>query len=544
MRLLPTTAHLLAVIVVGSGCGSPPTSPPEILLYNGKIFTAALDQPPWAEAMLIQGDRIIRVGSTSELRSAATATTRSVDLGGRVVVPGFNDAHDHINPARPGIEFATGPSPTPDPSFAQVAESLKAVAARAPAGTWLRTSVGERILTDPGARRAALDRMTPNHPVALQGWSGHGLILNSAALVLAGFSDSTPDPLGGSLERSQGRLTGLANEYANYALYQALTPGSDSAVRAGFEARAAEAVRWGITSIQSMATGLVPGTVARVLDSLELPIRLRIIPVPLTTSTGRVVAPWQVLKADGIKWILDGTPIERLAAFRKPYRDRPGWYGRLNFPPDTLKAILGEALAAKIQPMIHAVGDSAVGLVLSTMASLAPDSVWRALRPRIEHGDGLLPEQFEKAKRLGVVIVQNPSHFALGPMAVARYGPARLRTLQPVKSLLSNGIMLALGSDGPVNPFLNLMLAVFHPNNPAEALTMEQAVRAYTLGSASAERRDRDKGRLIPGMLADLAVLSQDIFTVAPPELPKTVSLLTLVGGRPVHDPDGWLAPR
>ena len=108
---------------------------------------------------------------------------------------------------------------------------------------------------------------------------------------MAAFSDSTPDPLGGSLERSQGRLTGLANEYANYALYTALTPGSDSAVRAGFEARAAEAVRWGITSIQSMATGLVPGTVARVLDSLELPIRLRIIPVPLTTSTGRVVAP-------------------------------------------------------------------------------------------------------------------------------------------------------------------------------------------------------------------------------------------------------------
>lgn len=130
MRLLPTTAHLLAVIVVGSGCGSSPTSPPEILLYNGKIFTAALDQPPWAEAMLIQGDRIIRVGSTSELRSAATGTTRSVDLGGRVVVPGFNDAHDHINPARPGIEFATGQSPTPDPSFAQVASLLTLVGGR------------------------------------------------------------------------------------------------------------------------------------------------------------------------------------------------------------------------------------------------------------------------------------------------------------------------------------------------------------------------------------------------------------------------------
>lgn len=543
MRLPPATAGLLAAIVVGTGCGGTHTPLAEILLYNGKIFTAALEDTPWAEAVLIRGDRIGLVGSTAELRAAAGPSARLVDLGGRVVVPGFNDAHDHINPDRPGIEFATDLSPTPDPSFAPVADSLTALVARVPAGTWLRTSIGERILSDRLARRAALDRIAPNHPVVLQGWSGHGVILNSAALVLAGIGDSTRDPIGGWFERSQGRLTGLANEYANYALYTALTPGTDSAVRAGFEKRAAEAVRWGITSIQSMATGLNPATVARVLDSLELPIRLRIIPVPLTTAAGRVVAPWRVLKADGIKWILDGTPIERLATFRKPYSDRAGWYGRLNFPPDTLKAMLAEALAAKIQPMIHAVGDSAVGLVLSTMASLAPDSVWRPLRPRIEHGDGLSPDQYAAAKAFGVVIVQNPSHFALGPMALARYGAARLPMLQPAKSVLRNGIMLALGSDGPVNPFLNLMLAVFHPNNPPEALTMEQAVRAYTLGSAYAERRDRDKGRLVPGMVADLAVLSQDIFTVALPELPKTVSVLTLVGGRPVYDPDGRLAP-
>jgi predicted amidohydrolase YtcJ len=292
-----------------------------------------------------------------------------------------------------------------------------------------------------------------------------------------------------------------------------------------------------------MATGLDPATLGRVLDSLTLPIRLRMIPVPLTNATGRIVAPWQVLKADGVKWILDGTPIERLATLRSPYTDRSGWYGRLNFPADTVKAFLAEALAAKIQPMIHAVGDSAIAVVLAAMASLAPDSAWRELRPRIEHGDGLSPDQFAAAKAFGVVIVQNPAHFALGPMAVARYGPARLPVLQPAKSVLSNGMMLALGSDGPVNPFVNLMLAVIHPNNPGEALTMEQAVRAFTLGSAYAEHRDREKGRLVSGMLADLAVLSQDIFTIPPPELPKTVSVLTLVGGRPVYDPDGWFPP-
>ncbi len=543
MRLLRTIAPLVAVIWAGAGCGAGPVPESETLLFNGKIFTAALEGTPWAEALLIKGERIIRVGSTDDVRAAAGPVARSIDLGGRTVVPGFNDAHDHINPARPGIEFSTGPSPTPDPTFSQVADSLAALVAREPAGTWLRTPIGERILIDPGARRMALDRIAPNHPVELQAWSGHGVILNSAALALAGFNDSTPDPLGGWFERSQGKLTGLANEYANYALYTALTPGTESAVRAGFELRAAAAVRWGTTSIQSMATGLDPATLARVLDSLTLPIRLRMIPVPLTNQTGRIVAPWQVLKADGVKWILDGTPIERLAAFRSPYSDRSSWYGRLNFPADTVKAFLAEALAAKTQPMIHAVGDSAVGVVLSALASLAPDSVWREIRPRIEHGDGFSPDQYAAAKAFGVVIVQNPAHFALGPMAMARYGNARLPSLQPAKSVLGNGIMLALGTDGPVNPFVNLLLAVIHPNNPLEALTMEQAVRAFTLGSAYAERRDRDKGRLVPGMLADLAVLSQDIFTIAPPELPKTVSVLTLVGGRPVYDPDGWLSP-
>ncbi len=543
MRLSPPTAGIVAVILAGTGCGPTAAPPPDILLYNGKIFTAALEGTPWAEALIIRGSRIGQVGSTAELR-AANANARAIDLEGRVVIPGFNDAHDHINPSRPGVGFTTDPSPTPDPSFNQVADSLKALVARVPAGTWLRTSIGERILTDRLARAPALDRIAPNHPVELQGWSGHGLVLNSAALALAGFNDSTPDPIGGWLERSQGRLTGLADEYANYALYTALTPGTDSAVRAGFEQRAGTAVQWGTTSIQSMATGLDPATVARVVGSLELPFRLRMIPVPLTSATGRVVAPWAVLRADGIKWILDGTPIERLAAFREQYSDRPGWYGRLNFSPDTLRAIMAEALAAKVQPMIHAVGDSAVGLVLSTMASLAPDSVWRQLRPRIEHGDGLSPDQYAAAKAFGVVIVQNPAHFALGPMAAARYGAARRPIMQPAKSLLSNGIMLALGSDGPINPFLNLMLAVFHPNNPAEALTMEQAVRAYTLGSAFAEGRDLEKGRLVPGMVADLAVLSQDIFTVAPSELPKTVSVLTLLGGRAVYDPEGRLTPR
>lgn len=231
---------------------------------------------------------------------------------------------------------------------------------------------------------------------------------------------------------------------------------------------------------------------------------------------------------------------------RQPYADRPEWYGRLNFPPDTIRAILSEALSSRQQLMLHIAGDSALRLVLPMMQALAPDSVWRSLRVRIEHGDWLAGDLLPVARRLGLVVVQNPSHFAFDPTLLReRFGrvPAEF---QQSRSLVEAGVPIAFGSDGPRNPFLNLMFAVTHPTHPGEALTREQAVSAYTRGSAYAEFAEHEKGTLAPGMLADLAVLSQDIFAVAPEKLPATSSLLTLVGGRivynaltraPSHDP-------
>lgn len=540
---------LAAAALIGCGGGSE-SAPEEFLLHNAKVFTADFEAP-WAEALLIRGDRIAAVGTTADVRAAASAGARMIDLGGKTVVPGFNDAHDHVTPSLPAVQVSTGPDPLPDPPFRVVADSLRAAVARTAPGTRLRVAVGERVLSDPAARRPALDLIAPAHPVEVQAWSGHGLILNSAALSAAGLADSTPDPLGGRFERDRsGRLTGLLEEYAAYSVWSRMAVQTDSAVRAAFAARADEAIRLGITSIQNMSTGLDPAVLGRVLDSLGAPIRVRIIRLPTTSATGRVTEPWQALRSaegswatvSGTKYVLDGTPVERLAAMRRPYSDRPGAVGRLNFPADTLRAILQDALTTGDQPMIHAVGDSAVGIVLGLMTELGPDSAWRRIRPRIEHGDGLSPDQYALAQRLGAIVVQNPSHLTLGPLAAARYGPARMAILQPLKSVLSNGMMLALGSDGPINPFLNIMFAVMHPDNPAEALTVEQAVRAYTLGSAFAEHQELRKGRLAIGMLADLAVLSQDIFTIPAPQLPATTSVLTVIGGRPVLDPGGLFA--
>lgn len=186
------------------------------------------------------------------------------------------------------------------------------------------------------------------------------------------------------------------------------------------------------------------------------------------------------------------------------------------------------------QMLFHSVGDGAIHAVLDAMEDTASHASWRGRRTRIEHGDLLFPKDFDRAHDLGVVIVQNATHLALTPVFAQRFTPAVFSELEPLRSLLDVGIPLALGIDGigaVSNPFVDLFLATIHPTHPSEALTIEQAVRAYTRGSAYAEFEERRKGTLAPGQLADLAVLSQDIFHAPPPAIPATVSVLTMVNG-------------
>lgn len=174
--------------------------------------------------------------------------------------------------------------------------------------------------------------------------------------------------------------------------------------------------------------------------------------------------------------------------------------------------------------------------MLNAMQSVGGTETWTTRRVRFEHGDGLTPDLIQRAKEMGVVVVQNPTHLAVVRMFPDLSGRFEKIKAQPLRSLLAAGIPVALGSDGPMNPYLNIMLASVHPNRPSEAITREQAVIAYTLTAAYAEFAEKDKGSLETGKLADLAVLSQDIFTVDPSELLKTESVLTIVGGKIVYD--------
>ena len=237
-----------------------------------------------------------------------------------------------------------------------------------------------------------------------------------------------------------------------------------------------------------------------------------------------------------MKWILDGSPIERLAALREPYADRPGASGRMNLSKERLTQVVGWAYGSEDPLAVHAVGDAAIDAYLSALEAAGRPETWRAKRPRLEHGDMLSPDLIARAKALGVVVVQNPSHFMLRDSLRARLGEARMKTMQPFKSLIAAGIPVAIGSDGPLSPFLNIMFATMHLVNPAEALSREEAVVAYTRGSAFAEFAEKEKGYLSVGAFADLAVLSADLFSVPNDQLPAISSVLTMIGGRVVHE--------
>lgn len=510
----------------------------DLILANGKVFTGDAAQPS-AEAIAIRGQRIVALGTSKDIVALADSKTRRIDLQGRLVTPGFNDAHVHFGAEPKGVDLQFSGL---EPSWEETKAAIAAAIANAPAGTWIFGRVGSTVVMNEDVTRFELDRLAPKHPLILAAYYGHGYVFNGKAMALLGIDKLQADPMGGYFERVPGskRINGRAWEYAQWRVNRTLIDQvSDADQIAALREWADQAAAFGITSVQ-----VFPGTsidhFVRILDAAQLPIRVRAMALSLTTPEGRDLSEIRGLAklrstdpnvtVSGIKWILDGTPFERGAALRRPYGDRPDWRGKLNFPETQVPAMLNESLELDQQLLLHCVGDRMVEVVFDAMDAAKID--WPARRLRLEHGDGVIADLIARARKLGVIVVQNPSHFADAELFHQRWG----MDMQRLRSLLDAGIPLALGSDGPMNPFLNVAFATTHPAAPEEAITREQAVRAYTYGSAFAEFAEHDKGTLAVGKLADLAVLSQDMFAVPVPELAKTHSVLTLVGGKIVYD--------
>ena len=524
---------LAAVAAIFPFIASAQDAAPDLIVHHGRVFTADPSHR-WAEAVAIRGNRIVAVGRTTEIAALAGDTTKRVDAGGRVVVPGFNDAHTHQGPRPDGLRLALDH----DPTWAVVSAALVNAAEETPGDAWVYGTIGPKLLADPSVTAQALDKAAGRRKVMLDSWTGHGQIFSTAAMDALHIRESSVDPAGGWYERdANNHLTGKMFEYAGWNAERRLADTvSDAEAIDQLKRYSDEALAFGITTIQNMSM-MSLARYEKIERHAPAPIRIRMIRFSMTEN-GRLTEGHDLPVTDkerplsiisGTKWILDGTPIEQGAALRRPYPGGGENMGKLDFPPDEIKALLKEGFESNEQLLLHVVGDRTTAAVLDAMRAVGPAEEWRKKRVRFEHGDGLQSDLIPVAKEFGVVVVLNPAH-------VSARSSFPAGSYMPFKSLLKAGIPIALGSDGPMSPGLNILLATTVPGNPGEALTREEAVDAYTRGSAYAELMENEKGTIAPGKLADMAILSQDIFRVPADKLPETVSIMTIVDGKIAYD--------
>ncbi|HTT24794.1 MAG TPA: amidohydrolase family protein [Candidatus Sulfotelmatobacter sp.] len=515
----------------------------DIIIVNANIFTAN-DAQPHAEAIAIKGDRILALGTSQEITSRAGPKTTKIDAAGRLVIPGILDTHIHymlmgIVPDVTNVDFG-GFAPTCRHVLETVADKVKDVLQ----GNLLFGFMGADAFFDPECTPAALDRIAPKTPVFLAGGSVHAGMLNSAAEKWFGVDTSAPPPLAGWYGKDAKSKTwdGVVHNSAMLPLFtRVLSDGTheDEKLQKYF----LDEARWGITGNTFMEYN--PAARVEQLARVNAPFRVWVMPFAQYETGQKRRRLQQVTVPPGIadrvtshgeKWVLDGEPVHRTAPMRAPYADDPTTSGQTDYPDAEVRAILSEAVQHDLPLMIHVTADRSAQQLFDQMGATGGEKVWANRRVRIEHGDGVIGDLIPRARKLGVTVAKNPMYF-VGDVNLRRLGPQRAAVWNPCRSLLEAGIPMVLASDGAPgfpfsNPFLNIQIATLYPANPKEAITREQALIAFTRTAAYSEFVEDRLGTLEAGKVADLAVLAQDLFKVSNDDLPKTESVLTIVGGK------------
>lgn len=349
-------------------------APPDLILLNGKVFTSNLSRP-YVEALAIRGERIVATGTTKEIIALAGKQTKRIDVGGRTVIPGINDAHDHIQVGPDAYEIQIK---SDNPTWKQLTDAIADGAAKVPKGTWIVGAFGEAVLDDPQATRNILDTLVPDDPILLETWTGHAALMNAAGLRKLGVRDEEPNPEGGVYARnpSDGLMTGWAMEFAKFRIGRRFSElvSEQEAIKQLNQFFKQEA-RWGITTLQNMADPIAQDRCVALFEKSPPPIRVRVMWFGLTGPHGRLktegrakpVSSLPLVTVSGTKWVLDGTPFERSAALRMPYSDRPGTSGELNFSRSEMESMLRESLNSRDQLMVHVVGDRTSETFLNAM---------------------------------------------------------------------------------------------------------------------------------------------------------------------------------
>ena len=535
----------------------PAQAPADLVLVNGKIRTVN-DKQPEVEAVAVLGNRIAAVGSTEEIRKWVGENTKVIDLQGKRVTPGFNDSHAHFLDGGLGLaSVQLRDAQTPE----EFRDRIRDFAAKSPKGRWILNGNWDH---EKWARpllptRRLIDSVTPDNPVFINRLDGHMCLANSLALKLAGVTRETPDPPGGTIVRdSNGEPTGVLKDAAMNYVYKVIPKPSEEVMAEAIRAAMRYAAENGVTSVQDMsASPDVFAVYQKLLANGELNVRIYgLQPLSewerLARAGVRAGFGNDKLKIGGLKGFADGSLGSTTALFFEPYLDDPKTSGLPSdemFPESKmLNNILG-ADRAGLQIAVHAIGDKANKTILDMFAEVEKQNGPRDRRLRIEHAQHLRPEEIKRFGAERVIASMQPYHaIDDGRWAENRIGPDRAKGTYAFRSLLDAGATLAFGSDwfvAPMEPMMGIYAAVTRrtldgkrPRGwvPEQKITVAEAVRAYTLGSAYASFDERAKGSIEVGKLADLAALSADIFNIDPVEIERTKVVMTILDGKVIYE--------
>lgn len=539
--------------VVMTGCSSDFPVTADLVLINAKIWTVDKTTPQ-AEAVAIWQEKILAVGGTAELRSLIGPETEVLDLDGKLVLPGFHDNHTHFVE---GGFWLTGVKLKDAENEEEFGRRLAAKSKELPPGTWITGGTWDHDNWPGGNLPTAelIDRFVPDRPVFVSRYDGHMSVANSLALRMAGVSSTTPDPPGGVIVRSGSRIpAGVLKDTAQELVYRVIPERSVAEVHQAIEAALVEARRVGVTSLEDM--NLNPKTLRiyqKLLREGKLTARIngrwamsRWRELADLGITGNFNNHW--IKIGGLKEYVDGSLGSSTALFFEPYVQDPSTSGVYTTRPEVLKRNILEADRAGLHLAIHAIGDRANSELLDMFEGAIKTNGTRDRRFRIEHAQHIDPKDFERFAELGVIACVQPYHaIDDGRWAEKRIGHERCKTTYPFRTFLDSGVKMCFGSDwtvAPLNPILGIDAAVTrrttdgaNPDGwfPEQKITVEEAIEAYTLTSAYASFEDHIKGSIVPGKLADMIVLSEDLLTIRANNIRNVEVLYTIVGGKLVY---------
>lgn len=553
---------LLAVLPMMAFAQSKPGA--DLIISNAKVWTGEKAQPA-AQAVAILGERIVAVGSNADVEVWRGPNTKLLDAQGELLLPGFNDAHTHFAEGGQQLDAVQLNDATSAQEFVRrIGERAK----KTPKGEWILNGDWDETKWNPAELPTAemIDPVTGDTPVFVSRYDGHMSLANSAAMKLAGVKASTPDPPGGQIVRdAKGNPTGAFKDAAESLIDKVIPPPNHEQRVRAIKRALAHAASLGVTSVQHMSADYADIAVyAELLDEGKLTTRIYAAPLISDGAVDQAKlgirhafgSPY--LRIGAVKGFADGSLGSRTAYFFEPFSDQPNNRGLLAADMHPLSAMRDRVMtadAAGIQLCTHAIGDAAISTILDLYSDVIKAHGPADRRMRIEHAQHMAAKDFDRFAELHVIASMQPYHaIDDGRWAEARIGHDRASRTYAFRTFLNHGVRLAFGTDwdvAPLNPMLGVYAAVTratldgkNPNGwfPEQKLSVAEAVEAYTMGSAYAEFQEHEKGSIAPGKLADMVLLSDDIFSIDPVRIRDVKAVTTIVGGRIVFQQSGGTA--